>query len=152
MPTYSQKVVAAPLLACALLGAACESPIRPTPSATSHAAALTVLGPSQSPFLADAAAFSPDQLATRGWTCRPVPSNPALTQCVPPHQSFPVVPPPVDRPPTYTVFLWDGETFIGEVLLIRPDLYQGQICPSTGQPYRYIALAGYYECTHTVGG
>jgi hypothetical protein len=152
MPACYLKVVATPLFACALLGAACESSIRPTPSATNQAATVGMLGPSQPRLFAEAAGLSPQELAARGWTCRPVPSNPALTQCVSPNQGFPVVPPPDDRPPTYTVFLWDGATFVGQVLLIRPDLYQGQICPSTGQPYRFIALAGYYECTHRVGG
>ena len=34
------------------------------------------------------------------------------------------------------------------VKLIRADLYHGQPCGSGGEPYRCIALIGYYECVH----
>jgi len=143
----SLKVAATLAVVGALLGTACESPTGPTTDITNRAT-LGSSGPLQSQLFAEASGLSPEQLAARGWACRPVPSNPALTQCSPPHQGFPTVPPPDDRPPSYTILLWDGAGFIGQVLLIRPDLYQGQICESTGQPYRYIALVGYYECTH----
>ena len=38
--------------------------------------------------------------------------------------------------------------FLWTVKLIRADLYQGQPCGSGGEPYRFIALIGYYECVH----
>ena len=144
-------VIATLVFACALLSAACDSPVGPTAAAANGAQTLAVLSPSQSHAVADGDGLSPEVLAAQGWACRPVPSNAALTQCFPPPQGFPVVPPPDDRPPSYSVLLFEGEDYVGKVLLIRPDLYRGQICQSTGQPYRYIALVGYYECTFRPG-
>ena len=46
---------------------------------------------------------------------------------------------------------WRNGVFEANVLLIRPEIYNGQICESTGQPYAYIGVLGYHECAHIVG-
>ena len=60
-------------------------------------------------------------------------------------------PPPPDPPPTFTFWIFREGSFIGTELLIRSDLYTDQLCESTGEPYVYAALIGYYECIHTTG-
>jgi hypothetical protein len=145
------KVIATLVFASALLGAACQTPTGPTAGAADQAVLSNTFGLSPSQLAAAAGGPSPDVLGARGWACRPVPSIPTWTQCSHPNQGFPVIPPPDDRPPTYNFLLWEGGNFLGQVLLIRSDLYRGQICQSTGQPYRFIALVGYYECLHPAG-
>ena len=71
------------------------------------------------------------------------------------------------RPFTAVTKLWlfeNGE-FVGTELLIRPDLYCGADvtdpagtctrnapqCESTGNPYFFQPVIGYYECVHTPG-
>ena len=44
---------------------------------------------------------------------------------------------------------WRNDVFDANVLLIRPEIYNGQPCGSTGEPYTYIAVLGYYECAHS---
>jgi hypothetical protein len=61
---------------------------------------------------------------------------------------LPGPPPPADRPPTFTLLVFDNGVFIATDLLIRSDLYNGQECRATGAPYRFIARIGYYECLH----
>ena len=100
-----------------------------------------------------AAHLNPTELATRGWTCfqPPVPNR---IVCGRPNQGFPTIgsTPPDDRPATFTFLVFDGSgSFVGTELLIRTDLYSGQICESTGQPYIFRALIGYYECVRNVG-
>jgi hypothetical protein len=53
---------------------------------------------------------------------------------------------------------WQDGAYAGTILLIRPDLYNGQICEppdepgdSPGEPYIYRPVIGYYECLHTTG-
>ena len=103
--------------------------------------------------LASAAHLSPTELVTRGWDCfqPPIPNR---IVCGRPNQGRPTVgnPPPDDRPETFTFLVFEGSgLFVGTELLIRTDLYNGQLCESTGQPYIFRALIGYYECVHTVG-
>jgi hypothetical protein len=62
--------------------------------------------------------------------------------------SLPGPPPPVDRPETITLLVFDDGVFTGTNLLIRSDLYNGQECRDSGAPYRFIARIGYYECLH----
>jgi hypothetical protein len=74
--------------------------------------------------------------------------------CSRPNQGLPTIgnPPPDDRPSTFTFLVFDGSgLFVGTELLIRSDLYGGQLCESTGQPYIFRALIGYYECVRTIG-
>jgi hypothetical protein len=103
--------------------------------------------------LASAAHLNPTELETRGWTCfRPPVPNRIL--CGRPNQGRPTIgnPPPDDRPATFTFLVFDGSgLFVGTELLIRTDLYNGQLCESTDQPYIFRALIGYYECVRTIG-
>jgi hypothetical protein len=92
---------------------------------------------------------SPDDFAARGWECRTSPV-PGRVVCSHPNQGFPAVPPPTNRPATYQLRAWQDGVFAGNILLIRPDLYEGQPCDSTGEPYIYRAVIGYYECLHTI--
>lgn len=91
----------------------------------------------------------------RGWNCR-TPNNGPVTVCSPPNQPLPTVAippaqPPVDRPETVMLKRWRNDVFDANVLLIRPEIYNGQPCESTGQPYLFIGVLGYFECAHTVG-
>jgi hypothetical protein len=96
---------------------------------------------------------SPAELQSRDWTCLepPIPDPP--TVCSHPNQGFPTVsdPLPADRPASFTFWIFRDGRFVGTELLIRSDLYRGQICESTGEPYFFAELIGYYECIHTPG-
>jgi hypothetical protein len=148
------KVIAPLVFVCALLGAACQAPTGPTASAANQPIALGTLGPAQSQLAAEAAGLSPQELAARGWDCRPTPI-PNRVSCSPPNQMHPLLlpgpPPPADRPPTFTLLVFDNGVFIGTDLLIRSDLYRDQQCNATDGPYRFISRIGYYECLHPVG-
>lgn len=99
--------------------------------------------------------LTPDDLTSRGWTCFEPVVVPPMIICSHPNQGRPAAgnPPPADRPATYNLFRFDKTTgaFIGPVHLIRTDLYNGQMCESTGQPYVLIPIIGYYECAHPGG-
>ena len=89
-----------------------------------------------------------------GWNCRT--PAPGVVVCSPPGQPLPAVAippaqPPADRPPTVMLKRWRDDVFDANVLLIRPEIYTGQHCESTGQPYLYVTVLGYFECAHTVG-
>lgn len=117
-----------------------------SPAAPSTAAAA----PNQTE-LAIAAGLTPTDLVARGWTCGPTPFATTIG-CSKKDFPTPGVPPPADRPASFTALLFNADgTFVGTVILIRSDLYQGQICESTGQPYILRTFVGYYECLHTVG-
>jgi hypothetical protein len=96
--------------------------------------------------------LTPTDLINRGWSCfQPVPNR---MVCSHPNQGFPTVgtPPPDNRPATFTFFVFDATNrFVGTELLLRTDLYNGQLCESTGQPYDFVPIIGYYECVHTAG-
>ena len=151
MPAHRLNRVAPVLLAGALLSTACGSPTAPTARAANPTMTLGTIGASQPPLAAQVPGQSWQDFAARGWACRPVPSAPGLTQCSHPHQGFPSLDPEAHRPPTFTFLLWNGEEFLGQVLLIRSDLYQGQTCRATGDPYRLIGAVGYNECLHPAG-
>jgi hypothetical protein len=90
----------------------------------------------------------------RGWNCRT--PNPTTTVCSPPNQALPTIAippaqPPDDRPATVMLKRWRNGVFDANVLLMRPEIYNGQDCESTGAPYSYIGVLGYFECAHTVG-
>ena len=95
---------------------------------------------------------TPTDLTNRGWSCfEPIPNR---IVCSHPNQGFPTVgtPPPDDRPASFTFLVFDGTSrFVGTELLLRTDLYNGQRCESTGQPYDFVTVIGYYECIHTTG-
>jgi hypothetical protein len=99
-----------------------------------------------------------EDFQARGWSCR-TPLNSPFTVCSPPNQPLPVVAippaqPPADRPETVMLKRWrnaDG-AFDANVHLIRPEIYNGQSCESTGLAYAFIGVLGYFECAHMVGG
>jgi hypothetical protein len=50
-------------------------------------------------------------------------------------------------PPAYTLPTFDlGGTYLGKVHLVRVDLYTGQPCDPSGDPYVFRSAIGYYEC------
>ena len=117
---------------------------------------LALVGPSGMESLVtaqSAADLSPTDLENRGWTCFP-PPVPNRIVCSRPNQGFPTIgdPPPADRPATFTFLVFDGNgRFVGTEILIRTELYKGQLCESTGQPYVFVPVIGYFECVHTAG-
>ena len=100
--------------------------------------------------MAQSSRLTPAELMDRGWSCRVTPAG--TTACSPPGRGLPVFGAPEDRPPTYLVHVFDTATseYLGFGRLIRPDLYEGQTCPSTGDAYVYRDLIGYYECFNPV--
>ena len=130
------------LLAAAIVSGCADSPTSPTSPQT----------PNPTNTAANAHP-NPTELETHGWTCfqPPVPNR---IVCGRPNQGRPTIgnPPPEDRPATFTFLVFDGSgLFVGTELLIRTDLYNGQLCESTNQPYIFRALIGYYECVRTIG-
>ena len=143
------------MLFLATVAAACDEMKSPTgPSETALPAPLLV---SEAGAAAVAAATTghptPTDLMSRGWTCF-TPPVPNRIVCSRPNQGSPTVgnPPPQDRPATFTFWLFNASgVFTGTELLIRTDLYKGQLCESTGAPYVFVPFIGYYECVHTPG-
>lgn len=147
-------VSAAVALMCELIASACsQSPVAPSRTAVQPTVDTSIT--LESLATTQAASFSLEDLAARGWDCRPTPI-PNRVSCSPPNQMHPLLlpgpPPPADRPPTFTLRVFDNGVFIGTDLLIRSDLYRGQQCTATGAPYRFISRIGYYECLHPVQG
>jgi hypothetical protein len=138
------KVIVTLVFACALLGAACESPTRPTASAANQPGLGT-------PGAAQSGGLTPAELMERGWSCRVTPVG--STACSPPGRGLPVFGAPEDRPPSYHVHVFNTATseYLGFGRMIRTDLYQGQTCPSTGTAYTHLPLIGYYECFNPTG-
>ena len=144
--------LAAAVAACALATACSQTPANPT---------MPTVTPTGTPTVATAAVSSAhgtgqtwQDFEARGWNCRtPVPG---VTVCSPPGQPLPVVAippaqPPGDRPETVMLKRWRNDVFEANVLFVRPEVYNGQPCESTGQPYIYIGVLGYFECAHIVG-
>jgi hypothetical protein len=136
-----------------MMTACSQSPAAPSQSGTTTQAMVAeTMVASESRVTTQAASISPEDLAARGWDCRPAPTIPNRVSCSPPNQSHPVLlpgpPPPAERPATFTLLVFDSGVFIGTDLLIRSDLYHDQQCKSTGGPYRFIPRIGYYECLH----
>ena len=140
--------LAAAVAGCALAmacGQAPTSPSNPPVSPVSTAAGSTGLS-------AQEVNQSWQFLQAHGWNCR-TPGGGPTTVCSPPGQplpvpAFPPAVPPDDRPPTVMLKRWINGVFDANVLLIRPEIYNGQDCGSTGEPYVYAAILGYYECAH----
>jgi hypothetical protein len=90
-----------------------------------------------------------DQLRSAGWDCQQ--RGPTAIACAPPGIGLPPIPPLGENGrPVYelAVFTLDG-TPIGTAHFVRADLYHGQTCAFTGQPFVLRALIGYYECFRT---
>ena len=154
MPACHLKVIATLVFGCGLAGAACQAPTRPTESAANQPITLGMLGSPQSHLAAEAAGLSLEDVAARGWDCRPTPI-PNRVSCSAPNQMHPLLlpgpPGPGEGQPTFTLLIFDNGVFVGTDLLIRSDLYRGQLCNATGAPYRFISRIGYYECLHPTG-
>lgn len=140
------------IVVAAIVTVGCSgSPVQPS-------AVATVAPASSDPARISVAQISaghvtPSALTARGWTCF-TPPVPNRIVCSRPNQGFPTVgdPPPEDRPATFTFFAFDGAgRFVGPEFLIRTDLYHGQTCEATGQPYVFVPFIGYYECVHVAG-
>jgi hypothetical protein len=90
-----------------------------------------------------------DHLLRANWDCQQ--RVPGRIACAPPGIGLPPIPSlgengrPVHN---VAVFALDG-TPIGSAHFIRADLYHGQICVFTGQPFVFRQLIGYYECFRT---
>jgi hypothetical protein len=146
------------LCGCALVAIGCgTSPVTPTSARASVEHSISTAAQPSSGLLVGiesaSASLTPVELTDRGWTCR-VPPVPNRIVCSRPNQGFPTLgtPPPADRPVSFTFLAFDGSgVFIGTQINLRTDIYNGQICESTGQPYIFRALIGYYECLHTAG-
>ena len=143
--TRAEARAAGAVAACALAVACSQMPTAPS-SVSPDSAAASAQGTSQ----------GWQDFAARGWNCR-TPNNGPVTVCSPPNQPLPVVAippaqPPEDRPETLLLKRWRNGEFEANVLLIRPEIYNGQPCASTGQPYTYATVLGYFECAHMVGG
>jgi hypothetical protein len=87
-----------------------------------------------------------DRLRSANWDCQQ--RGPTFISCAPPGLGLPPIPPlGVDGRPVYelAVFALDG-TPVGSAHFLRADLYHGQTCAFTGQPFVLRAIIGYYEC------
>ena len=153
------------LSACAVIAGCSGPPAAPTATTAASSQLIAALDSADgSEVSLQAANLTPDDFAARGWECRlsPVPGR---RVCSHPNQGFPAVPPPADRPPSFTLLAWQDGAFDGTILLRRPDLYCGAdasdplgtctrnapSCDGTGEPYVFRPVIGYYECLHKVG-
>lgn len=139
------------VLTAAVLALGCgPAPTAPASASPSVLANLTAPGAGID---ARTVGLTPADLTARRWTCRVPPPYPDRIVCMAPNQQMPSPAVPVDeRPPTFTMLVFQntGE-LIGTVLGIRADLYQGQICGPTKEPYIFRPPIGYYECLHPAG-
>jgi hypothetical protein len=103
--------------------------------------------PNASAPTAHAAGHTSDQLAAQGWACFTPPPRPDLVACYNPGQGRPFPGNP-DPAPTYNVHTFSSSSgeFLSTGHLVRADLFRGQPCGK--DPYVFLGLIGYYECTH----
>lgn len=107
---------------------------------------LTFLGASAKSAQADG--LTPETLAAAGWDCFQTPPfiMPPRIVCANRGLGRPFPGNP-DPPPAYTLPTFDlGGTYLGNVHLVRADLYKGQPCGPSGDPYVFRSAIGYYEC------
>ena len=87
-----------------------------------------------------------DRLRSANWDCQQ--RGPTFISCAPPGTGLPPIPSlGEDGRPVYhlAVFGLDG-TPVGSAHFLRADLYHGQTCAFTGQPFVFRGIIGYYEC------
>ena len=139
MSALRVRLIATLVFACALISAACDSPIRPTANVADQPEIFGAL-------TAQSGGLTPAELTDRGWSCRVTPVG--TTACSPPGRGLPVPGAPEDRPPSYLLHVFDTPTHVllGFAHMIRTDLYRGQTCPSTDELYTFLPGIGYYEC------
>jgi hypothetical protein len=97
---------------------------------------------------ASADTVSPASLSAAGWNCFPAPPFivPPRIVCANPGLGHPVPGTAADRPSyTFVEFTPDG-ALLGIETLIRGDLYRGQPCGPSGDPYIFRPAIGYYAC------
>jgi hypothetical protein len=132
------RIAPAPLLLLALAGSACSSPTAP-PDAVAPAVTLATAQ-------VELRGTTLDGLRNANWDCQQ--RGPSFISCAPPGIGLPPIPSLGENGrPVYdlAVFALDG-TPIGTAHFRRADLYQGQTCAFTGQPFVFRAIIGYYEC------
>ena len=103
-------------------------------------AAAALAGPAQ------AGGLTPETLSAAGWTCFQAPVGPPNIICANPGvgRPFPGNPDPA---PKYTLVVFDpAGNYLAKVHFIRGDLYAGQPCGPSGEPYVFRAGIGYFEC------
>lgn len=92
-----------------------------------------------------------EQLAAQGWTCVRHPfAAPIWIRCLPPGVGVPI-PGSSDIRPTYSYLQFDlsSGAFVGTGHIIRGDLYHGQPCGPSGDPYVYLPGIDSYDCVST---
>lgn len=97
---------------------------------------------------AHASGPTPAALAAAGWDCFQTPPFvvPPRIVCANPGLGRPFPGNP-DPPPAYTLPTWDlSGNYLGKVHLVRFDLYRGQPCEPTGDPWVFRPAIGYFEC------
>ena len=144
----AQTRLAVAVAVCVLTGACSQTPASPVAPTASPASTAAVAPPVSS---AQGTSQTWEDFKAHGWNCRT--PAPGVVVCSPPGQPLPTVAippaqPPADRPPTVMLKRWLNDVFDANVLLIRPEIYNGQLCEPTGQLYNYITVLGYYECAH----
>ena len=122
------------------IAAACSDSSAPTASAGADALAnlATVETALQASTL--------ESLQNANWDCQQ--RVPGRIACAPPGIGLPPIPSlGQNGRPVHKVFVFavDG-TPIGSATFLRPDLYHGQTCVFTGQPFVLRPIIGYYEC------
>ncbi|HKU60208.1 MAG TPA: hypothetical protein VJQ44_03245 [Gemmatimonadales bacterium] len=126
-----------PLLALTITLDACSSPTGSSDRDTVEDAATSQV---------ELQAATLDQLRNANWDCQQ--RGPSAIACAPPGIGLPPIPPlGVNGRPVYelSIFGLDG-TPLGTTHFLRADLYAGQTCAFTGQPYVFREIIGYYEC------
>lgn len=97
---------------------------------------------------ARAESLTPAILTAAGWECFQTPPFvvPPRIVCANPGVGRPFPGNP-DPPSAYTLPTFDlSGNYLGKVHLVRADLYSGQPCGPTGDPYVFLAAIGYFEC------
>ena len=142
MPVPLTRIALGPFLVLAAVAGACSSPA--APDGTDGVQLIA----------ADQAALKGatlEGLRNAGWDCQQ--RGPTFISCAPPGIGLPPIPTlGEDGRPVYhlAVFTLDG-TPVGTAHFVRADLYQGQTCAFTGQPFVFRAIIGYYECLKPAG-
>lgn len=126
-----------------LIAAACSESSSPTASADADdAVALANFATVETALQASTL----ESLQNANWDCQQ--RVPGRIACAPPGIGLPPIPPlGQNGRPVHKVFVFavDG-TPIGSATFLRPDLYHGQTCVFTGQPFVFRPIIGYYEC------
>jgi hypothetical protein len=141
MSTPLSRIARGPLLLLAVAVGACSSP---TESADPDA--VMSLATDQAGLLGTAL----DRLRNANWDCQQ--RGPSFISCAPPGIGLPPIPPlGEDGRPFYHVAVFTlGGTALGSAHFVRADLYHGQACAFTGEPFVFRAIIGYYECFNAI--